>query len=294
MSDPSNSREPVRKPLVSVVICTYCRATLVTRAIDSVRNQTYRNLEIIVVDDASQDNTGNVVRDIPDERIRYLRHERNKGLPAARNTGIGAARGDYVAFLDDDDEWQPNKIRRQLDAIDGHGAVLSAALINGTRLKCHGRNFVELSDLRKKNDFDPSSLMARADVLKQVMFDDRLRQGEDWDVFIRLAERCSVGYVPEPLLLYSDGSHGRMTNEAKNLAPSELEKRMAMIHKHRDFFGSFWFQVHVAEVLLSYLWHRDGRLRQLREAVARCGVIPVGVVLTRKVLRSLSRAVGYA
>ena len=92
-----------KEPLISVVIPTYKRASTVPRAIKSVLSQTYTNLEVLVVDDCSPDDTQSVVRSIADDRIRYLRHETNKGLPTVRNTGIGAARGDYVAFLDDDE-----------------------------------------------------------------------------------------------------------------------------------------------------------------------------------------------
>src|SRR5690606_27477811 len=94
------------EPLVSVIIPTYQRPKLLLRALHSVQRQTYQQLEILVVDDGSQDDTASVVRRLPDRRIRYLRHERNTGLPAAaRNTGIRAADGACIAFLDDDDEW---------------------------------------------------------------------------------------------------------------------------------------------------------------------------------------------
>jgi len=282
------------EPLVTVVIPTYRRPALVCRAIESVRRQTHRNLEILVIDDASADNTEDVVRSITDARIRYIHHPKNKGVSAVRNTGIRAAGGDYVAFLDDDDEWRPDKLEKQLVAIDGHGAVLCAALVNGARLRRHGKMAVGLDDLRKGNEFGPSGLFVRTEVLKQVMFDENLRHGEDWDVLIRIALRCSVGYVSDPLLLYSDGSHGRVTNEAKNQSPQELEKRIAIFDKHREFFGPFWFRVHVAATLLSYFWHRKEKLEQLGHAIRRCGILPVAAVFVRKLTRSRRRLMGRA
>ena len=135
------------EPLVTVIIPTYRRATLLARAIEHVRRQTYRNLEIIVVDDGSPDSTGDVVRTnaAQDSRIRYVRHERNKGLPAARNTGIRAATGEYIAFIDDDDEWRADKIERQLRAMGDCDAVLCIALSNGRPLRLHERTDRALS-----------------------------------------------------------------------------------------------------------------------------------------------------
>jgi len=276
-------------PLVSVVIPTYRRASLVPRAIRSVQNQTYKNIEIIVVDDASPDNTEEMVRSIGDSRIRYLRHDQNKGLPAGRNTGIRAAVGQYIAFLDDDDEWRETKLEKQLAVMQGHDAVLCGAIVNGAHIKLHHRLIVTLDDLRKGNEFDPSSLMVRASVLKDLPFDEKLRQGEDWDAFIRLAERYSIAYVDEPLLVYNDGSHQRMTNEARNLSVSDVEKRMPVLYKHRDFFGPYWFHFHVASMLLSYLWCRDGKFKQVVYAIRRCGVVAVTAALFDKIRRHVMR-----
>jgi len=277
-------------PLVSVVIPTYRRVSLVPRAIRSVQNQTYKNIEIIVVDDASPDNTEEIVRSIPDPRIRYIRHDRNKGLAAAgRNTGIQAAHGKYIAFLDDDDEWLQTMVEKQLKVIEAHDAVLGAALVNGTHIKRHSGSLVTLDDLRRGSDFDPSSLMAKASVLRGLLFDEQLREGEDWDAFIRIAEKYSIGYVNEPLLIYNDGGHERITNEAKNLTVAELERRMPVIYKHRRFFGPFWFKYHIANFLLSYFYVRRGRLKQVVYAVRRCGLIAVAAVFADKINRLVRR-----
>lgn len=277
------------KPLVSVIIPTCKRASLVSRAIESARRQTYENLEILVVDDGSPDNTEEVVKGIADSRIRYIRHEQSRGAPAVRNTGIQAAEGMYVAFLDDDDEWREDKLERQLSYIGAYDAVLTGALVNGKYLRLHGKREITLDDLRKGNNFPPSTLVAKTSVMRKVPFDEGLRQGEDWDVYIRLAQRYRIGYVSEPLLLLSDGSHQRVTNEARNKPLTELEKRMAMLIKHKDFFGKYWFRRHTASVILTYIRARSGKLRQLRYAIDRCGVFPVLAVLTAKVSRALRR-----
>ena len=272
------------RPLVSAIIATYKRAGLVTRAIGSVQRQTYTNLEIIVVDDGSPDNTESVVRAIPDERIRYIRHEKNKGLPAGRNTGIRAAKGQYIAFLDDDDEWRVDKIERQLQLIENYDAVLCGVLVDGWRLSIHPRSTISLEDL-KRGSFEPSGMLVKAAVIKELLFDENLRQGEDWDAFIRIAQRYTVGYDPEPLLLYSDGGHVRMTNEAKDMTPSELEKRTAILQKHRQFFGEKWFNYHMAGTFISHIGSRRNKLGAIAYAVKRCGLGPVIAVVSDKVRR---------
>ena len=277
------------KLLVSVIIPTYNRAALVPRAIESVRRQTYRNLEILVVDDGSPDDTEDVVRRIVDPRIRYIRHEKNRGLPAVRNTGIRVAEGKYLAFLDDDDEWKEDKLEKQLSVIGPYDAVLTGALVNGKYLRLHGKHEVTLEDLRKGNSFPPSTLLVKTSVIRDVLFDENLRQGEDWDAYIRLAQRYRIGYIREPLLLLSDGSHQRMTNEVKNQPLSELDKRMVMLIKHQDFFGRYWFRRHMASIILTYIRTRSGKLRQLRYAMYRCGVLPVLGALTAKMMRALRR-----
>ena len=111
----------VYNPLISVIIPTYNRGALLGRAIRSVLAQSYRNIEIIVVDDASDDYSGAVVKEFSDNRLSYIRHDSNMGGAKARNTGIKAAKGEYIAFQDSDDEWvkdklekHPNKLKKQL------------------------------------------------------------------------------------------------------------------------------------------------------------------------------------
>jgi len=271
-------------PLVTVIIPTFKRPDLVQRAIESVRQQTHRNIEILVIDDCSGDNTGEVVRAIPDPRIRYIRHNVNKGLPAVRNTGIRAAAGEYIAFLDDDDEWRTNKLERQLEAIKGCDAVACIADVNGKSLRVHRGPTITLKDL-KRGSFAPSGLMVRTPALRNVMFDESLRQGEDWDAFIRIAQGYSIRWVAEPLLIYNEGGHVRMTNEAKFLSGAELDKRTAILRKHREFFGAWWFKYHLADTFLGYIGSRQNKLKSIAYAVKQCGVLPVAANLLDKVLR---------
>ena len=99
--------------MVSVIIPTYNRGPLIGRAIASVLNQTYKDIEVLVIDDASTDYTETVVDSIKDERLHYYKLEKNGGACRARNVGISKAQGEYIAFLDSDDEWMSNKIELQ-------------------------------------------------------------------------------------------------------------------------------------------------------------------------------------
>jgi len=111
----SSIRQSTREtPVVSVVIPTYNRAEIIGRAIRSVQAQTFEDWELIVVDDASEDETEEVVAAFEDTRIRYIQHVENRGGAAARNTGIRNSRGEYIAFLDSDDEWLPQKLEGQI------------------------------------------------------------------------------------------------------------------------------------------------------------------------------------
>ena len=278
------------RPLVSVVIPTYRRAHLVTRAIRSALRQTVAQIEVIVVDDASPDDTERAVAQVDDARVRYVRHDRNRGLPATRNTGIRAATGLHIAFLDDDDEWLPQKTEKQLRFMSEHtvDAVVGVGLIDGkVPGDWHARPLVTLDDLRRGNKWGSCTLLARAEVLRDVMFDETLTVGEDWDAFIRIAEKYRLGCLNEPVFIYyqvgQQAAGERMLSAAKHKRPDEIEKRLGMLVKHRAFFGERWFRYHMAGALLSYIGGRSSRLACIRYALRRCGVRAVAAVLLQRV-----------
>ena len=277
-------------PLVSVVIATYRRPQLVVRAVRSALNQGLREIEVIVVDDASCDDTAQQVRALNDERVRYVRHESNRGLPASRNTGIRMARGRYIAFLDDDDEWLTDKTKKQLRYIEQADvdAVVGMGLIDGkTPSDRHFRNEVTLSDLRRGNKWGSCTLFVKAAVIEDVMFDETLNVGEDWDVFIRIAKKYRIGCLNEPLFIYHQigerAAKRRMLSAARDKTPVELESRTGMLHKHKDFLGEKWFTYHFAGILLSYVGWKKNKLECLRYAVRRCGAAAVTRVLLQRI-----------
>ncbi|NER33278.1 MAG: glycosyltransferase family 2 protein [Oscillatoria sp. SIO1A7] len=186
------------KPPISVIIPTYNRANLVRRAIDSVIKQSYENLEIIVVDDASGDNTQEVINGIGDSRIRYIRHGVNQGGAATRNTGIEAATGEYVAFLDSDDVWLQGKIEVQLAAIQNQRHT--ERIVSYTKFEIGDGEGVYIKPSRGKNekeavadylfvhegDIITSTMMLSRALVKETGFRPDLKTHQDWDFSLSL------------------------------------------------------------------------------------------------------------
>ncbi len=194
------------EPAVSIVIPTYNRAVHLPLAIRSVLGQSFYPFELIIVDDGSMDETGEVVRSFGDPRIRYLEHPGNRGGGAARNTGIGIARGRYIAFLDSDDEWVPDKLERQMEVFER----LDDAFVlvhGGFRYRYDDGSTANVEPSGARGNLSPgmlrencipatSTVMVRTPVVRELGgFDERLPSCQDWDLWIRMSEKGSAEYV---------------------------------------------------------------------------------------------------
>ena len=227
-------------PKVSVVIPVFNRQTAVLRAIDSVLAQTVQDFEVIVVDDASTDETAAEVTAIPDPRIRLVRHDRRRGGSAARNSGIRASTGPYVAFLDSDDEWLPSKLERQLQVFEQAGDDLGLVYTSAEWVYPHGtvrivrRRYPELAhSLLAENVIGETSLgMVRRQVLEELGgFDETLPSCQDMDLWLRICQRYRADVVPEPLVrVTKSDDKGRITNNIAN----GLRGRALFRDKHRE------------------------------------------------------------
>lgn len=238
---PERSKE---KPTVSVVIPTYCRAHLIGQAIQSVLNQTYQDLEIIVVDDCSSDNTEEIVRSIKDDRIRYLRHEKNKGAPAARNTGIKAAKGIYIAFQDSDDEWLPQKLEKQMKIFENASPKVGVAYTGFLRIENDKKEYIPYSwvtqkegdihrELLKGNFVTTPSIVARKECFNKAgMFDECLLRLQDWELVIRLSKYYDFKCIDEPLLISKYISDSITTNKEARIKALKL-----ILSKHLNDFA---------------------------------------------------------
>lgn len=228
---------------VSVVISTFNRCDKLRRAIDSVLAQSFKDIEIIVVDNASTDQTTQMIKEITDERIQYVRHSSNLGGPAARNTGIRMARADLVAFLDDDDEFKPEKLEKQVRKMQESearvGLIYAGAeifdekqgrvtLVNPPRYKGNVYERLLLSTILSS----VSSVLVKKECLNKVgAFDETLTSCQDWDMWLRIAKEYEFDYVDETLVRINMHGEQISTNYAA-LIPG----RTRMVRKHEDEF----------------------------------------------------------
>jgi glycosyltransferase involved in cell wall biosynthesis len=214
----------MEKILVTVIIPAFNRPDMLRRAIQSALAQTYRDLEILIIDDGSSIDLSSIVKEFDDRRISYHKRSINLCVAGARNRGIELAKGEYVALLDSDDEWKPEKIERQLRDLRNKGPdfKLSYTLID--LFYDETGKIVERNGYSKEGDIlddlvfnelleTPSSWMAETKVLKEVGgFDHNISWGEDWDILLKLAQRCKIALINERLTVKHEHSGVRLSN----------------------------------------------------------------------------------
>lgn len=232
-------------PLVSIIIPTRNRADFLKRSVGSVLSQTCRDFEIIIVDDCSIDHTKQTVDAFLDNRIRYIRHEVNKGAGATRNSGIREAKGKYVAFLDDDDEWVPEKLERQLAVFQGSGEmnvglVYSGFIYTSSDSEVHREIKPQFRGKVFKNILQTCILgsatpLIKKDILvKAGLFDESLLSCEDWDLWIRISRLCNFDFVPDPLAKAYVHGDQLSVNLMRNMSA-----RKNMLKKYAEEFAQY-------------------------------------------------------
>ena len=227
---------------VSVIIPTYNREKVIERSIRSVLNQTYKNIELIVVDDGSKDNTEKIVKSINDERIIYYKQE-NGGASKARNAGVLLATADYIAFHDSDDAWREDKLEKQMAYMKEHpeyGMVYCDYLMH----KMDGKKYIVPAKVNIIGELEgdmfltllinntigtPTMLIKKELFLEVGGFDVSLSCLEDWDFAIRFSEFYYIGYVGEILMDVYQQQGSISTNIA-----GYFESRCLMIAKYKD------------------------------------------------------------
>ena len=209
--------------LVTVVVPAYNRATTIERCLRSVLGQTYRHWEVVVVDDGSTDATTELTRRMAreDPRIRLVEHPQRQGAQAARNTGIREARGEWIAFLDSDDEFLPHSLesRLRLAIEEGREVVHSACRVrrsDGTVQAYHvpnlsGRIYDRL--LRHEGPVFPALLVKRAALERIGLLDEQIMAFQEWDTSIRLAHEYEFSFEPRPTFIYDCGGADAMSKD---------------------------------------------------------------------------------
>ncbi len=240
--------ENTEEPLVSVIIPTRNRAQSLKRAVDSVLKQDYHNLEVIVVDDASSDNTLQAIQsEFDDSRLRYIRHDTKKGGAAARNSGIRSSRGEFIAFLDDDDEWAPEKISLQLSVFSAGSSRLG--LVHCGQVRCRdGKVLYKVMPRHRGGTFSlqlfedrmtgtPSWLVRRSCFFDERvgMFDENLPARQDYDMALRISRLYEIDFVPRHLLIVHEDEGNRISDNTENRIAGHLR----VLEKVKEYSAEF-------------------------------------------------------
>ena len=247
---------PEEIPTVSVVIPTYNRAHLLSRAVKSVLSQTYQDFEVIIVDDGSNDHTRETIEGFDEKRIAYIKHPWNKGVSAARNTGVRHAKGKYVALQDSDDEWLPDKLERQIALLEKAKQEAGVVYTGMWRIKDNRKKFIPGRAIKKRegNIYEiflescfigaPTTLI-RTECFKSVgMFDEDLCRFSDWEMWIRISEHYEFAYLDTPLVIsyYQPDSISLDMSKGSKASQVFLEKHYDKFSKDKRLHGKrlYW------------------------------------------------------
>ncbi len=251
-------------PSVSVILPTYNRAHSLPGAMRSVLDQSFQDLELIVVDDASTDNIAEIVSEFGDPRIRYCRLEQNEGAAAARNAGLAKACGRYIAFQDSDDIWLPGKLAKQVQLLESQspnvGAVTGLKILYGRdaarvygpgRVTCApdpSKPMTLEEDQLKRSLLDcrvslQNALFRRDCMPETAWFDPLAKANEDWEFVIRLSQHKLILETAEPFVLAMISPDSISTQASKNAKGyiRILQKNRKVFEKYPQELGSFLF-----------------------------------------------------
>jgi glycosyltransferase involved in cell wall biosynthesis len=263
-------------PKVSVVIPTHNRASFLQAAIQSVLNQTFQDFEIIVVDDASEDQTGEVVQSFTDPRLRYMRHETSRGQGATRNAGLHQASGEYVALLDDDDEWMLQKLEKQVALLDGSPSKVGMVYAGVCRVEVSSKRVLNrvipekrgsiFRDLCEKNWIGGcSSVVLRRSCLEKIgWFEEGLAAQADYDLWIRISKEFDIECIREPLVYY--GVHG---NRISTNYESLIQGMEAQFGKYGSLFARDNRNYSRRYFVLGIYYCLDGNAKKGRDALLK-------------------------
>jgi len=287
---------------VSVIIPAYNRGKVIERAVSSVLTQTYQNFEVIIVDDGSTDSTSNVINALvkKEQRIRYCHHLTNQGAQAARNTGIRSAKGEWIAFLDSDDEWLPNWLEEGLYAQKKNGF----SIIHCDCYRTDGNQppkrwglppltgNIYKTLLKHPNTVFPGLLIRRTCLEHIGYLDEDIVSYQEWDTSIMLAKYYEFGFVPEPLFIYHCHSGETISKDMKRSADGwaqivEKHKReivrvaeQVALQNHYQILALKYYstmEYHLAEKYFRKAFHLSGPFKSRIQNMLKMNLVHYGI-----------------
>jgi glycosyltransferase involved in cell wall biosynthesis len=257
-------------PKISIIIPTHDRAEFLRLAITSVLNQTFQDFEILIIDDASKDHTQEVITDFNDTRIRVIYNQVSKGAAGSRNIGIMNSNSEYVAFLDDDDEWLPEKLKLQTCLLDNSpsevGGVCTGCF---TVEKVSGRvlsiDNPEINSLYKGNFITTSSVLLKRECFEQCgLFDENMPTSSDYDMWIRISKKFSFKIIKDALLKYYIHEDRLTFNYEKKIRGLEI-----LSEKHNDFLKNGYKEYSRLYLDLGVCYCFKGEVQKGRKAFSK-------------------------
>lgn len=232
--------------MISVIIPSYNRAKTIEGSAKSVLNQTHKDIELIIVDDCSSDNTEEVVAELSkqDSRVRYIRHENNLGACAARNTGIDAAKGEYIAFQDSDDAWKPEKLERQIEVLNKYGADICFCKMRRHNYPASvnpiypelSEGIVDYEVLISKYHASTQTILSKAEICQKHRFDTEIKKCQDLDWCVRAGRNNLTVFADEVLVdtYLQDDSITKPDEHEKAIAAFQ-----ALLNKYTDIIAEY-------------------------------------------------------
>ena len=265
---------------VSIILPVYNRPQTISRSVGSVLAQSYKDFELIIVDDGSADETGRLVQDLAgrDSRIRYIRHETNYGQSRARNTGIAAAKGGYMAFQDSDDEWLPDKLQQQVEKMEALPPAVGMVYCLMWRVTPEGQDVFRAAEFGPEDEdlyrrglmygfrgIGIQSCLFRREVFDACGgFDEQMKALEDMELLIRVARKYRFSCIDEPLLLYHRTPGGVSQDHVRNLGAAQY-----ILEKYQDDIASDRRVLAVQYRRISKLLKKVGRRSEARTMKVR-------------------------
>ena len=272
-------------PSVSVIITTHNRPDYLKESLAAVLKQTVMPKEVFVIDDGSSVSYEEVLSLFPSDQFTYVKVPVASGANAARNLGISKSTSDIIAFLDDDDVWDNDYLEQHIAAHQHADAVTCGYRFLETPDKIHiNETEVITTDVIKKgNKFcGMSGVTCKASLAKKLMFDEELKNSQDWDFFVRITlEDAVFRNIPKDIYFYRRG-HVSISTEVANMPLEKVFPRLKAFKKHKALLGKEAYNDRVANQILSQIGKKNNKLGWIGLSVKEAGLVATAKVILGK------------